>query len=66
VRPFAEVWIERSARLETRFLVGREPILGSEARRRAALVLIVPITRCLPGVIVELHGRLAILIPSIG
>ena len=54
----AEVSIERSARLETRFLIRREPIPGSEARRRAALVLVIPIARGLTGVIVELHGPL--------
>jgi hypothetical protein len=61
-----EVSIERFTRLETLLLVGRKPILGSEAGRRVALVLIVPIARCLTGVIVELHGRLAILSPSTG
>jgi hypothetical protein len=66
VRALEEVSIERFTRLETRFLVGRKPILGSEAGRRVALVLIVPIARCLAGVIVELHGRLAILSLSIG
>jgi hypothetical protein len=66
VNTFAEVWIERPARLETRFLVGREPILGSEAHWRMALVLLVPSVRRLTRVVIELHGRLAILIPSIG
>ena len=51
---------------KTRFLVRREPILGSEAHRCAVLVLVVPIVRGLTCVVVELHRRLAILIPSIG
>jgi hypothetical protein len=65
VHTFAEVWIERPARLETRFLVSRKPILGSEAHRRTALVPIVPGVRRLTRVVIELHGPLAILIPSI-
>jgi len=62
----AEVWSERLSRLKTRFLGGREPILGSEARRRTVLVLTVPIARGLTGVVIELHRPLASLIRPIG
>ena len=62
----AEVWSERFAKLKTRFLVGREPILGSKARRRTVLVLTVPIARGLTGVVIELHRPLASLIRPIG
>jgi hypothetical protein len=56
----AEVRIERSAGLKTRFLIGRQPIPGSEANRRPALMLTVPVLRGLTRVVVELHRPLTI------
>ena len=61
-----EVGVKRPARLETRFLIGRQPILVSEADRRSSLVLAVPVLRGLTRMIVELHRRLLSLIPLIG
>src|SRR5579872_1140765 len=62
VSALLEIRIERSARLEPRFLVRREPILRSEAHRRAVLMLAIPIVCRLTRMVVELRGPLAILI----
>jgi hypothetical protein len=58
----AEIWIKCSARLEARFLVRREPISGPEADWRPALVLVVPVSCGLAGMVVELRRALTILI----
>jgi hypothetical protein len=54
MRALAEVRIQRPARLEARFLIRRQSVLRSEAGRRFALMVLIPIIRCLTGMIVEL------------
>ena len=51
----AEVRIDSPAGLQAGFLIRREPILRAEARRRFALVLLIPVVRRLTGMVVELH-----------
>jgi hypothetical protein len=53
MRALAEVRIQRPARLEAGFLVRRQPILRSEARRRFALMVLIPVIGRLSGMIVK-------------
>lgn len=55
MRTLAQVRIHWFARLETRFLLGRQLILVSEACRRVRLVLLIPVLSGLTGVVIKLR-----------